>query len=130
MEESRLLILDCKGAVRPIVRFNLEIAGFATCVVTDKEEAVNQLDNAVEIDRGFSCLLVNDYDPARDPSVLLELCERSRACEAGCQILFVSRSDLAQGLLAPLAKKFSQLNIHVCQPAQVVGFLTSFREAS
>lgn len=130
MEESRLLILDCKGSVRPIVRFNLEVAGFATCVVTDKEEAVNQLDNAEKVGRGFSCLIVNDYDPVRDPSVLLELCGRSRACEAGCQILFVSRSDLAKGVLAPLAKEFSQLSIHVCQLTQVVDFVTSFREAS
>lgn len=129
MNDSRLLILDCKGTVKPIVRFNLELAGFSTSVVTDKEEAINLLENASTVEQGYSCLIVNDYDPRRDPSVLLELFSKGGA-KKDCLILFVSRSDFAWSVLEPLMKKYPALDIHVCAPTQVVDFVNSYREAS
>lgn len=125
MEKSRILILDCQGATRPAVCFCLEVAGFSNYVVTDQNEAVNLLCNALSIEKSFSCLLVNDYDPEKDQQPVLDAVERSGVGGKGCAVVFVHSRDAAKNFLAPLVEKFPQLQISTCRPAQAADLVTA-----
>ncbi|HKJ05270.1 MAG TPA: hypothetical protein VJ974_06725 [Geopsychrobacteraceae bacterium] len=128
IDKTSILILDCKGAAKPAVCFSLEVAGFSTYVVTDENEAINLLSNARTIEKNFSCLIVNDYDPETDPSPILETLGRSGVCETDCRIIFSGNRDVKQDVFSQLAKSCNPLKIYACHSTQTVDLVTALQK--
>jgi len=128
MSDGQILILDCHAETRPVICFNLEVAGFQMRVVTDEDEAINLLDNARLTEENFTCLLVNNPYLNIDISKIIEEVQK---IGIDIPVVFVKDSDNLKKIIEALSIEQKFPRIYHAVPIQVAELMVMlFEQAS
>ena len=125
MNQKRVLILECNGQAKPALCFHLEMAGIAMRVVTDEDEALNQLSNTRFIGEHYTALLVNNPYLHVD---ITNLVEEVMGIDADMPIVFVKESKSLRKIVQSLNLEYNRLRIYHAEPTRVAALLNGFKE--
>ena len=125
MSDGQILILDCHAETRPVICFNLEVAGYKMRVVTDEDEAINLLDNARLTEETFACLLINNPYLNVDISKIIEDVQK---IGIDTPVVFVKDSDNFKKIVEALSLEHKFPRIYHAAPIQVVKLIAMLFE--
>jgi len=123
MGEKQVLILDCNGDARPVICFNLEVAGYKMRVLTDENETINLLDNTRLTGEVFIALLVNNPFLNVDISKIVAEVQR---IDFNFPIIFVKESANLRKIIEDLSAEHSDSRVYSARPTEVVDLLEKF----
>jgi CheY-like chemotaxis protein len=125
MRKKQILILDCNGQNKPVICFNLEVAGFDIRVVTDEDEAINLLSHSRITEEHFSGLVVNNPYLNVD---ITKLVEDVRGIGVEIPVVFVKESQSLKQIVQALNIQYGQPRLYYAEPTSVVEMLSRLTE--